>query len=109
MSAKHTNGIPLFWFKFVAVANSGNEMYVAGRSEKASFAVANQMNSQSRPLEERHQNFLNDLVSQLTNDGWEPDGKADLQWWSLRFRRPTSLRQSSFEKIKTAVLDFLRS
>ena len=110
LNAKHGNGIPLFWFKFIAIANSEtDDMYVAGRSEKASFAVANQMSSRPEPLESRHQNHLNGLIIHLTNDGWQPDGKADNQWWALKFRRPVYKRQTVIQRMKTAVINLLKN
>ncbi|MEM9777594.1 MAG: hypothetical protein AAF902_23655 [Chloroflexota bacterium] len=100
LNGQHSNGHPLFWFHFVAVAQSHNKSYVAGRSEKASFPFSSNIQTAPQPVEHLHINFLTALIHELKQDGWEPAGQSGTQWWELKFKRKPRPENSIWNRLK---------
>ena len=100
LHSKHTNSMPLTWFKFVAIIYSGDKKRVVGTSEKALFSNTQDSTHNLLPKKEQHNNYLMMLFSYLTNNGWEPIGQFGSQWWEHQFRRPMQERVSFIQKIK---------
>jgi hypothetical protein len=67
--------------QFYADAVGPKGRYVAGRSAKFE-------NCENLPFPEQHSAVLNDLIANLTSEGWESLGRTETAFWKYKFRRP---------------------
>ncbi|MCB0006067.1 MAG: hypothetical protein KDE04_06420 [Anaerolineales bacterium] len=92
------SGHKMMWLQFVARKEGATGMSsIVARSDE--LPLANMTGAQAfGPSADNpaHTNTLENLLSRLKQQGWEPEGGASGDWWQRRLRRPLQQKKGSF-------------
>ena len=92
---------PNYWLKFIANARTNHGNFVAGVSEKIPIPSTVFIVNDPKPIKNQHQNFLDMLLAQLKQEGWEVTGRNPSRWWDIQLQRPAQPKPSFVERIKS--------